>query len=107
MSEICTLCLIWHYGPEKESLLQINELSNIWMMIFSLWVLMLMLGDDVECVDKKMIYFYTFINRDFALLPEALHTEHGFLRRAEHGERFVVKLTLKDSAFISNLPIIH
>ena len=60
MSEICTFRLIWHYGPEKESLLQINELSNIWMMIFSLWVLMLMLGDDVECVDKKMIYFYTF-----------------------------------------------
>ena len=84
-----------------------NELSNMWMMIFSLLMLMLMLGDDVECVDKKMIYFYTFINRDFALLPEALHTEHGFLRRAEHGERFVVELTLKDSAFISNLPIIH
>ena len=54
-----------------------------------------------------MIYFYTFMERDFALLPEALHTEHGFLGRAEHGERFVVELTLKDSAFISNLPIIH
>ena len=50
-----------------------------------------------------MIYYYTFMR----LLPEALHTEHGFLGRAEHGERFVVELTLKDSAFISNLPIIH
>ena len=50
-----------------------------------------------------MIYSYTFMR----LLPEALHTEHGFLGRAEHGERFVVELTLKDSAFISNRPIVH
>ena len=51
-----------------------------------------------------MIYYYTFMR----LLPEALHTEHGFLGRAEHGERFVVELTLKDSVFFlqsSNHPL--
>ena len=103
ISYVRVLHIVFHLTlwPKKESLLQINELSNIWM-IFSFW----MLGDDVEYVDINRWFTLTGL-WDFALLPEALHTEHGFLGRAEHGERFVVELTLKDSVFISNLPIIH
>ena len=55
ISYVRVLHIVFHLTlwPKKESLLQINELSNIWMII-SFW----MLGDDVEYVD---------INRWFTL----------------------------------------